>query len=373
MQRFNMAVAVVAAALVGAGGAVAAKLYTQASDANDLFVTFVSSPPGATLVSADSRTVLGVTPASVPYSSPEHWDACASFSGFRARWPDGRQMAVNRIELCPEDGADQEVRFSAPEAAPATEPPGRRLARSMARAGAAERERVAQFVKEVGRQIGAAPVNAPTAPIVTADSPSEPNVRADPPAPLPQSPETIRSAPSTPPRTFAVAVVGRQAHETGYRFIVPGYVSTNSSSYTNCYGSTSGTLDGTVRAHSFGSSLYGSYVGTYRGRTTVDCSGSTQSATTFAPPREVSYSVDGATLSLQLPDGRVAVVNCSSKADWWTLGQRQRRSCRIPMTDRFEAEFNGDKAKLYWRIGVNSEKGLSETYRLIEIVEPIGR
>jgi hypothetical protein len=43
------------------------------------------------------------------------------------------------------------------------------------------------------------------------------------------------------------------------------------------------------------------------------------------------------------------------------------------MTDSFEAEFNGDNAKLEWRSGTHAEKSQSETYKLIEILEPGAR
>jgi hypothetical protein len=48
-----------------------------------------------------------------------------------------------------------------------------------------------------------------------------------------------------------------------------------------------------------------------------------------------------------------------------------RRSCRVPTTDQFEAEFEGEKAKLVWRVGISGEKEKSETYKLIEILEPL--
>ena len=81
-------------------------------------------------------------------------------------------------------------------------------------------------------------------------------------------------------------------------------------------------------------------------------------------------SVRGAALSLQLPDGRIAVVNCDSKMNWTQFAGGPRRSCRIPTSDRFEAQFNGEKAKLIWRVGINAEKVVSETYDLIEILDP---
>jgi hypothetical protein len=47
-----------------------------------------------------------------------------------------------------------------------------------------------------------------------------------------------------------------------------------------------------------------------------------------------------------------------------------RRSCRTPTVDRFDVEFNGDRAKLIWRVGVTAEKVASETYDLIQILDP---
>ncbi len=101
----------------------------------------------------------------------------------------------------------------------------------------------------------------------------------------------------------------------------------------------------------------------------MNCTGTSNAVTTVRPPRQVEYSVSGATLSLRLSDGRVAVVNCNSKSDWATLGQHQR-SCRVPPPDQLEAEFRGDNAKLFWRIGIYGEKLQSETYKPIEVLEP---
>jgi hypothetical protein len=35
-----------------------------------------------------------------------------------------------------------------------------------------------------------------------------------------------------------------------------------------------------------------------------------------------------------------------------------------------QAQFHDEKAKLFWRVGISGEKEKSETYRLIEILEP---
>jgi hypothetical protein len=133
--------------------------------------------------------------------------------------------------------------------------------------------------------------------------------------------------------------------------------------YANCSGTARGSFDAT--------SYDGQTIsGTYRGSSNASCTGSGSSTTRVAPPRQIAYEVRGATLSLRLPDGRVAVVNCDSK--YAPKGDYiNRRSCRVPSEDEFEAQFNGEKAKLFWRVGISGEKGKSETYKLIEILEPL--
>lgn len=97
-----------------------------------------------------------------------------------------------------------------------------------------------------------------------------------------------------------------------------------------------------------------------------NCSG--QSATADSPSRPVYYSVAGATYSLLLPDGRVAVVNCASKPQWAGGYQVSHRSCRMPTAYDVEAEFNKDKAKLYWSVSLDGTKLESETYKILEIL-----
>jgi hypothetical protein len=77
----------------------------------------------------------------------------------------------------------------------------------------------------------------------------------------------------------------------------------------------------------------------------------TTGATTSMPAQH-SYDVRGAMLSLQLPDGRIAVVNCTSKTKWTDLHHPDQltRSCRIPPdnTATLQAKFDGAEAKLSW-------------------------
>ncbi|MGA8675557.1 MAG: hypothetical protein WA603_07500 [Candidatus Acidiferrales bacterium] len=80
---------------------------------------------------------------------------------------------------------------------------------------------------------------------------------------------------------LSVKIINREENETEYTYVVPGYSNSNSNTSVNCSGSSSN----------------------------VNCNGSTHTTETSATAHEVSYHVTGATFSLQLPDGRVAVIN----------------------------------------------------------------
>ena len=80
--------------------------------------------------------------------------------------------------------------------------------------------------------------------------------------------------------------------------------------------------------------------------------------------------VTGATLTLQLPDGRVAVVTCTDKPA--SLKQSlnneiARRGCRVPLVDEIEAEFKGGDMKLTWSVSLDNKKHQSETYTVVSV------
>jgi len=82
-----------------------------------------------------------------------------------------------------------------------------------------------------------------------------------------------------------------------------------------------------------------------------------------------SYSVTGATLSLLLPDGRIAVVNCASKfAEHFAGPAGNHRSCRIPIVDDLQANFNGKNSKLEWPVSLDGKKLQSETYTILAVL-----
>jgi len=140
---------------------------------------------------------------------------------------------------------------------------------------------------------------------------------------------------------LTVKIINRQNNETDYTYVVPGYARSNSNTNVNCFGNVNN----------------------------VNCNGATTTTGAIVPAQQVSYHVRGATFSLQLPDGRVAVVNCESKfAERFAGPQGNRRSCRMPLVDDIEAEFDGDKAKLKWPVSIDGKKMESETYKILAVL-----
>ena len=83
-----------------------------------------------------------------------------------------------------------------------------------------------------------------------------------------------------------------------------------------------------------------------------------------------SFKVQGATFTLELPDGRLAVVNCESKfAEHFAGRAGNRRSCRMPVVDSFQVEFKGDNAKLIWPVSLDGKKMQSETYKILGVLD----
>jgi hypothetical protein len=101
---------------------------------------------------------------------------------------------------------------------------------------------------------------------------------------------------------------------------------------------------------------------------TSNIDNSATTAATVNPTNVSSFEVSGATLSLRLPDGRVAVVNCDSKFQEHLAGHPARRSCRTPPVDEIQADFKGSSAKLSWPVSIDGKKVESETYRIIGVI-----
>ena len=137
-----------------------------------------------------------------------------------------------------------------------------------------------------------------------------------------------------------VKIVDRQSSETGYSYVVPANFSSSSTGNANCN----------------------------EGFSSVNCSASSRTTGYSSGPRPISYSVTGATLSLLLPDGRVAVVNCGSKYKL-KADHINRRSCRTPLVNNIQAEFKGKDAKLMWPVSLDGIKFDSETYKILAVLD----
>jgi hypothetical protein len=143
-------------------------------------------------------------------------------------------------------------------------------------------------------------------------------------------------------QTFAVKIIDRQDNDTDYTYVVPAHWSSNSNTNLNCGGSD----------------------------VNVNCTGSTNTTGAATPAHQVSYHVRGATFTLQLPDGRAAIVNCESKfAEHFAGHAGNHRSCRMPLVENIQAEFRGDKAKLLWVVSLDGKKMQSETYTVLAILD----
>lgn len=83
-----------------------------------------------------------------------------------------------------------------------------------------------------------------------------------------------------------------------------------------------------------------------------------------------SYLLIGTTLSLQLPDGRVALVNCQNQNRYSSKGiPNNRHTCGMPMVQHVQAEFAGQNAKLEWPIGADGRKTETEMYKVVAMLE----
>jgi hypothetical protein len=143
-----------------------------------------------------------------------------------------------------------------------------------------------------------------------------------------------------------VKIIGRRTSDTSYDYQVAGHAISNSNG--GCSGTATGTDGDTANVD-------------------LDCSST--KTTTYTAPRDVSYTVTGATLSLLLPDGRVAVVNCASKFSERFAGRAgNHRSCRMPLVDDIQADFNGKNAKLSWVVSLDGKKRDSETYKILAVL-----
>jgi len=94
----------------------------------------------------------------------------------------------------------------------------------------------------------------------------------------------------------------------------------------------------------------------------VVCQPTATTTATVTPATVTRNPIQGAKLTLQLPDGRRVVVGCVSKGSGNYI-----RSCRIPLVDEIAAEFKGKDAKLKWIVSIDGKKTESETYTILSV------
>ncbi len=217
--------------------------------AEQVSVRIVSDPPGASLLSPDGHAVLGSLPLTKTYKTPVPWTGCVTFPGFWARWPDGSEMRVGRLEeVCPEDGLQQQIGVSLP--AKTTEslstPP------AFAGGGGVCSDGAVTYKPVNGRcGAGSRPASAPTSG-VAGSGPGRPLASA-PSVASNRAANSDRKGPATVP----VTVLGRQFSEAEYSFVVPGTVNTYRTASANCLANTNGSL--------FATALGNTVTGTFSG------------------------------------------------------------------------------------------------------------
>jgi hypothetical protein len=135
-------------------------------------------------------------------------------------------------------------------------------------------------------------------------------------------------------------------------------------------------LDATVLYRQSSDSAYSVLVPGYSAAGAPDCAADVANSECFRPTTPVSEtspvsrSVIGTTLSLLLPDGKVAVLNCVNKSKYSSRGAYiVLRNCAMPMVEHVEAELKGDMAKLEWPITPDGKKTESEKYKIVAVLD----
>jgi len=146
----------------------------------------------------------------------------------------------------------------------------------------------------------------------------------------------VISVGSAAAQRLSVSVLYRQDSDVVYHAVIPGYSGPNADVTGAC------TLDPDP----------------------ANCPDPRQDVASKGQP---TYLLSGTTLSLGLPDGRIAVVNCVSRHS--SNGNYiNRHSCGMPLSEHAEAEFVGQSAKLSWTLGSSGNRIESETYKVVAVL-----
>jgi hypothetical protein len=122
----------------------------------------------------------------------------------------------------------------------------------------------------------------------------------------------------------------------------------------------------------------GEYAVSYPGYQQSNCGvyvygnqGQVNCTTVSAPGGQIGYTVRGYALTLLLPDKRIVIAGCEKKTNWTEFSANWYRSCRHPITNELDAEFEGDHVKLSWSVSLDGRKMKSETYKIAGVLSPI--
>ena len=130
-------------------------------------------------------------------------------------------------------------------------------------------------------------------------------------------------------------------------------------------------LEATVLYRQNSDSDYRALIPGYSNPASPDCAADMANADCYrhtADSGPFSYDVVGTTLSLLLPDQKIAVINCVNK--YSPKGTYiMRHSCGMPLVEHVQAEFKGNIAKLEWPVGPDNKKTESEKYRVVAVLD----
>lgn len=131
-------------------------------------------------------------------------------------------------------------------------------------------------------------------------------------------------------------------------------------------------LDATVLYRQNSDTSYAALVPGYSDPASPDCAADLANAQCYNPAHssQTDYNVVGTTLSLLLPDGKIAVVNCVNQYKYSSKGAfLPRRSCGMPLVEHVQAEFKGNVAKLEWPVGPDDRRIESEKYKVVAVLD----
>jgi hypothetical protein len=100
----------------------ALSISTSYAEANDVKVTFLADPTGATLYEEvnGSYKLWGYTPLILKWQVPRKWSTCVALSPMKVRWVSGAEASIT-LKVCPQTGKNQQFVFQRPSGVPGAE------------------------------------------------------------------------------------------------------------------------------------------------------------------------------------------------------------------------------------------------------------